>query len=272
MAVERFCIVGLDEPETTQIRERVDGPLLLHSGLPRTAVHEGRLLVQSTGASWLLPVSKVVFHGIFERDFDVFAGLALWGGPCLPSARALMDCRLRIPCLVRALEHTRFGGPKRRYCGPGATIETDVESVAKWGNWHCSENKARFRGEWTNDEACVIEPFMNGCAVRVTVVGGRAWQIRMGGADWLQSIHHQSAEIMEADAERVADTFSVGRGLGLQILANDYIVGDDGSKFLLETNHAPNVTRFPEIWGAYRDYVVDWLRASTSAATDRVIS
>ncbi len=39
----------------------------------------------------------------------------------------------------------------------------------------------------------------------------------------------------------------------------DYIVGDQGTKHLLEVNHIPNVTRFPAIWEAYRDYAVQFL-------------
>jgi hypothetical protein len=41
-------------------------------------------------------------------------------------------------------------------------------------------------------------------------------------------------------------------------VANDYIVSEQGARHLLEVNHIPNVTRFPEIWEAYRDYAVQW--------------
>lgn len=41
--------------------------------------------------------------------------------------------------------------------------------------------------------------------------------------------------------------------------ANDYMIGRDGTRYLLEVNHIPNVTRFPEIWAAYRDTVVGWV-------------
>ena len=69
------------------------------------------------------PVSHVLFHGIFEDDFPFLTALALWGGPCLPKARGMMDCRLRIPCLVRALEVTRFGGMLRGYADCDTTVE-----------------------------------------------------------------------------------------------------------------------------------------------------
>jgi hypothetical protein len=65
---------------------------------------------------------------------------------------------------------------------------------------------------------------------------------------------------MEIDAELLDDTRAVKTALGLEVAANDYLVSNDGTKHLLEVNHIPNVTRFPEIWNAYRDFVVDWTR------------
>ena len=59
------------------------------------------------------------------------------------------------------------------------------------------------------------------------------------------------------DEELLEDTRRIKQGLGLEVLGNDYIVTPHG-KHLLEVNHIPNVTRFPEIWAAYRDYVVTW--------------
>lgn len=55
------------------------------------------------------------------------------------------------------------------------------------------------------------------------------------------------------------DTRRVQAGFGLEVIANDYIVTDAGTKHLLEVNHIPNVTRFSEIWEAYRDFAVAWI-------------
>src|SRR5262249_22054904 len=154
----------------------------------------------------------------------------------------------------------RFASPVRGYAAPGTPFEADNERVAKWGNWHCGENKARFTGSWSSDQPCIIEPFLKGQAVRIVLIGDRFWQIRLEGEDWLKSIHDPRATFTPADEELVTDTRAVRQGFGLEIMANDYIVTDDGSKHLLEVNHIPNVTRFPEIWEAYRDYVVHWLK------------
>ena len=42
------------------------------------------------------------------------------------------------------------------------------------------------------------------------------------------------------------------------MLANDYIIGDDGQTHLLEVNHIPNVTRFEEIRDAFVTFAADW--------------
>lgn len=65
---------------------------------------------------------------------------------------------------------------------------------------------------------------------------------------------------MPVDEELLEDTRTLQRAFGLEVIANDYIVGEQGTKHLLEGNHIPNVTRFPEIWEAYRDYVVTWIQ------------
>jgi hypothetical protein len=257
---DTICLVGLDEPESTALSRRLNMPVIAHESLPRIIVREGRLFVESPSiALRFLPVSKLVFHGIFEYDIDFMAGVALWGGPCFPNPQAVLDCRLKFPCLVRALRYTRFGSARRGYAAPGVGFRTEGESVAKWGNWHCGENKARFTGEWQGEDAAVIEPFLKGESVRVVMIGDRYWQIRLTGPDWLKSVHGPGAAFMDADTELVDDTRRIRDGFGLALIANDYIIAHDGTKHLLEVNHIPSVTCFPELWDAYADHVVRWV-------------
>jgi hypothetical protein len=258
---ERVCIVGLDEPEYAQIRQRVGIPVIAQEVIPKIIVKGGELLVQPPNRMTFIPVSKVVFHGIYDvaDDMDFITGLAMWGGPCLPNAYAMLDCRLKLPCLARAMRCTRFPIPERGFVAAGTSMEVEIESVAKWGNWHCGENKTRFTELWTGEFASVIEPFLPGQSVRVVIIGDQSWQIRLEGENWLKSIHDARAAFMEIDPELLADTQHIRQSFGLEIIANDYIVAEGGSRYLLEVNHIPNVTRFPEIWDAYRDYVVAWI-------------
>src|SRR5579862_1954404 len=262
--MERICIVGLDEPEVVQIQERLEVRVVAYDLLPGIVIRDGELLVESRRGPGLLTISKIVFHSIYENDLDFIAALALWGGHCLPNAHAMMDCRLKLPCLVRALQHTRFALPLRGYVSPHAVYISETEHVAKWGNWHCGENKARFTGMWQSPESCIIEPFLPGQAVRVVLIGEQFWQIRLEGDDWLKSIHSPDAAFMEVDPELLDDTRAIQRAFGLEVVANDYIVTEQGTRHLLEVNHIPNVTRFPEIWEAYRDYVVQWVQGKDS--------
>jgi hypothetical protein len=264
---EYICLVGLDEPEYTQIRERLDVPVIAHEILPAMMVDGDKLWMESPSGGRLLRVSTVVYHGIFENDLDFITGLALWGGRCLPNPRAMMDCRLKFPCLLRALDYTRFGSPSRGYAAPHVWFSSETERVAKWGNWHCGENKERFTGSWSGEEPAIIEHFLQGQAVRVVAIGDHYWQIRLEGDDWLKSIHHAAANFMDIDPDLLDDTLTVREKFGLEIIAIDYIVGENGDKHLLEVNHIPNVTRFPEIWEAYRDYVIEWLGQTVSDPT-----
>jgi hypothetical protein len=259
MAVEAILLVGLDEPETTELRSRLDRPVLAFESLPRIRVDRGRLLVEHPHAmNHFVPVDRVVFHAIFEEDFDFLSALALWEGPCLPGARGMMDLRHRLPRLVRALSVTSFGKTPRGYADRGTTVVAESEQVAKWGNWHCGEDKARFSGPWIADQPTLFEEYVAGEAVRIVLVGERAWQVRMAGDGWLKSIQHRDADFLPIDHELLDDTRRLAAHFGLEVVGVDYIVGLDGLRQLLEVNHVPNVTVLTEIRATYLNLVIDW--------------
>jgi hypothetical protein len=263
---KRILLIGFDDPEAAALAELLPLECVSHAMLPKIVVERGQLFVESPRSARYLRVSRVVFHGIFENDLEFLAGLALWGGPCFPNPAAMMDCRLRLPCLVRALRHTRFGGEPRGFASPHGEYVAEVESVAKWGNWHCGENKERFTGNWSAKEPTLFEPFLAGEAVRVVIVG-EPRQIRLTGEGWLKSVHGVGAAFMPADPELVADTRAIQRGLGLDLIANDYIVSAAGP-YLLEVNHIPSVTCLPELWQEYMGVVAAWV-AQTPSQTQR---
>jgi hypothetical protein len=254
---ERILLIGFDAEEATTLVGRLPFECVCHEMLPKIVVKDGNLLAESPDGSRYRRVSRVIFHGIFEHDLEFLAGLALWGGPCFPNPVAMMDCRLRLPCLVHALRFTRFGG-QRGYASPEASYASESESVAKWGNWHCGENKERFTGIWEAQEPTLFEPFIPGEAVRLVILGSVARQIRLAGKDWRKSVHGAGAEFMTADPELVADTQTIRKGLGLDIIANDYMVSES-ARYLLEVNHIPSITCFPELWQDYLDVVTTWV-------------
>jgi hypothetical protein len=257
--MDSLLIVGLDEPEYQALRARVPGPVAWHETLPRLRLWRGQLEVESVKSEGrFLPVARVIFHGIFEDDLPFLSALALWGGPCFPRARGMMDCRLRLPCLVRALRVTRFGTLARGYADRDTVFESEAEAVAKWGEWHCGEDKERFRGPWKAEVPTLFEEFVAGEAVRVQLIGGGAWQFRLGGDDWKKSIHGPGASEMPPDPDLVEDARRLQAHFGLEVLGVDYMIASDGGRHLLEVNHAPSVTAFPAVRDAYLDQVVAW--------------
>jgi hypothetical protein len=231
--------------------------------IPRIRLWRGQLAVESPERDFhYLRISHVVFHGIYENDLPLLSALALWGGPCFPRARAMMDCRLRLPGLVRALEATRFGSLARGFADRGTTFKADEECVAKWGEWHCGEDKERFTGEWTANEPTLFEGFVQGEACRVQWIGEKAWQYRLGGDNWKRSIHGATACEVPLDLELEQDARDLQRHFGLEIAGIDYMIAADGSKHLLEVNHIPSVTAFSQVREAYLDHVSAWLSAN----------
>ena len=75
--MERLLIVGLNEAEYLDLKKRLTIPTVYHDLLPRLQVDRGRLLVERPNALTFVPVSHVIFHGIFEDDFPFLTALAL---------------------------------------------------------------------------------------------------------------------------------------------------------------------------------------------------
>jgi hypothetical protein len=65
---------------------------------------------------------------------------------------------------------------------------------------------------------------------------------------------------MPIDPELLDDTRALQQHFGLEMLAVDYMVAGAGERHLLEVNHIPNVTVFPEIRAAYLDWAARWAR------------
>lgn len=262
MEKKRILIVGLEENEVNAIRQNLGFEYLVvhYDMLPNVKLIEGLLFVESpTVPGKYFVTDKVVFHGIYETDVDFLTLLALWNGPCLPDALGMMDLRQRIPGLVRALRVTKFGGSRRGMAIGQQDWLSETEVVAKWGIWHCGEDKHKFSGDWQSSETSVIEPFIDGEAVRIMIVGDKFWQIRLTGDGWLKSIHNEGSWEMDVDPELLEDSRNIAKHFNLDAVGVDYMVGKDGTRHLLEVNHIPNVTVFPFINEAFVTYASGWI-------------
>src|SRR4051794_10934940 len=72
---ERTCFIGLDQPESDELRRLCSSPSVAYPMLPRIKLLGGQLFVEASEGLRYLPVSRVVFHGIFEHDLDFLAAL-----------------------------------------------------------------------------------------------------------------------------------------------------------------------------------------------------
>jgi hypothetical protein len=263
MKKRTILLVGLEKQDAAQLKRNLGmNYILLHyEMLPTVKLVEGNLLVESQSVMGrFISVDEVVFHGIFEKDVDFLTLLALWNGPCMPNAIGMLDLRQRIPGLARVLQITKFAGVKRGMTIGAQSYSSEKEVVAKWGVWHCGEDKHKFNGDWESTETSVIEDFIHGEAVRIMIIGKKYWQIKLTGNTWLKSIHNEGAAAMEVDESLLADSKNISKYFKMQIIGVDYMVGINGEKYLLEVNHIPNVTIFPFINEAFIKFVTKWVK------------
>ncbi|MVO08199.1 hypothetical protein GOQ30_03350 [Flavobacterium sp. TP390] len=257
----RIALIGIEPEEYEVIRAHYTGHIIWHLAIPKIVVKDEVLFIEKANGVGMLPVDKVVYYGIYDDDFDFISGLAIWNGPCYPNAKGMLDCRFKIPCLIKALSLSQFSAP-RGFVSAGATVTTTQDTVAKWGNWHCGENKHRFTGAWESEYTATIEPYFEGEAVRIMIIGNKHWQIQLEGPTWLKSIHPETAGFMQVDADLLADTLHIKKALQMDMIGNDYIVTKEGKKYLLEVNHIPNITRFETVRTVYLETVIDWITSS----------
>lgn len=262
MKHNRIALVGIEANEYKEIKQNYEGQIIWHEAIPKILLNDGTLFVEKQNGIGMLPVDKVVYYGIYDNDFDFITGLALWNGPCFPNPLAMLECRLKIPCLIKALQLTKFPH-QRGFVSANTEVNLIKETVAKWGNWHCGENKEKFIGEWTSSFTSTLEPYFEGNAVRIMNIGDTYWQIKLEGENWLKSIHPDNAGFMEIDQELLADTKQIKQHLGMDMIGNDYIVMNNGDKKLLEVNHIPNITRFEEVRQVYLETVINWINNTT---------
>lgn len=263
MDKKRILLVGLLPDEIEAIKEQLDYGYLVvaYDMLPVVKLVEDILYVENPNRTdHFLAVDRVVFHSIFKDDFDFITLLALWDGPCLPNANGMMDLRKRIPGLARSLKASKFNAIKRGMAIGEQEWDAKKESVAKWGVWHCGEDKHKFKGEYVTEETSVIEEFIEGEAVRIMIIGDKYWQIKLTGDTWLKSIHNEGSWEMELDEELLKDSQNIAKYFNMQMIGVDYMVGKDGVNYLLEVNHIPNITVFPFIREEFIDYASKWIQ------------
>ena len=259
------ALIGLEREEITELKSRCDARFIGFEMMPKVQLRDHQLYLAQTVRH--VGLERIGREGHLPRHLR---GRLAWPRGTRSLGRAMStehDCHARLPpachwprprapgiavlcpCPVRTPTSGRPSTPK-------------TPSVAKWGLLgNRGEGKERFAEEWQKKESTLIEPFLAGDAVRVTAIGDTLFQLRLGGDDWKKSIHHaqrriscrsthRSRRMVRPDARSTSTSPCARR---------DYILAPDGTPHLLELNHVPNVTQFPEIRAAYLDLAARWI-------------
>ncbi len=158
----RPLVIGLDEPQLAELQATCDVNLIGFATLPGLPLLMVRFLWNQHRGRGCYRFRRVSFMASLRMILNFLPGWHFGAGPCLPNARALMDCRHRLPCLVRALSASKFAEPARGFASAGILYPNSGDRAAKWGNWHCGENKLRVPDDWRAEHHSIVEPFIQG--------------------------------------------------------------------------------------------------------------
>ncbi len=256
--VARILLVGLGEDITDELQNRTEDNCIAYQELPKLMAQDGELLVASRRflGQWL-PVQKVVWHSYYEDYLPLLYAIAFSHATCFPDITRLIQLYDRHASLFYALQATAFPAP-RSFVSVPAELVPGAPAVAKQGNMHCGWDKVRFDEPTTFEQPTLIEPFFEGESVRVLLIGDDVWQFHYVSEDWRKNVNGR-VEKVQPDATLVTDARRIAAHLGLDIAGVDYIVGDKGT-WLLEVNHFPGISDFPDVRSRYVDFVAEWIR------------
>jgi hypothetical protein len=248
--------VGLDPHLIAILRTRLDLPIRACAMPPRFQVRGGRTKVESARVEGRFDeVSGVVWHGYFDDAVPTRRALAISSTPSFPDLRMTLPHDDRLLSLALA---TRADGVEvpRSVLGAGDVFEADAMTVAKWGDRHCGEGKARFVGRFEADAATVLEPFLEGSSERVLLVGNAAWHLRYESDDWRKNVRAK-VSLIAPDAALIARARKIAAALSLPIAGIDFLVHARGAT-LLEVNAYPGLEDAPDAEATFIEEIVRW--------------
>jgi hypothetical protein len=255
--------IGL-EPNVVEAIKKEVGHIVVHDTLPRMYSHIGQAFVESPSiyGKYLRP-RGVLYYCYFEEPGSVRRSLALSDTPTFPGVRRTIMHDDKALSLIAALDAEAKNG----YPGiaRGFTDEIPVPldegetAVAKWGYWHCGEDKKLCEGEAIAPEAAIIEPFIVGESHRVLVVGDSYWQLHYESEDWRKNVNSTITVLDVPDRDLALRAHKTAKELGLVVAGIDYIINDDGA-FLLEVNAYPGLYQVQQAEEKFIELAVDWAR------------
>ncbi len=226
----------------------------------RWLVRDGRLwivdrkgITQADGVLWRANSPRPQPRHRAVLEMIRYAGI-----PCVNSAKTLLHHYDRLAMRNALLEAELPLMPCAAALGEFALdmLEPSFPSVVKVGSYHEGLGKMRMRdgAEWEDardllyitEEYVTVEPYMNYKQdVRCLAVGEEIWAITRQRNSWKTSSGTSLGRAIEVPPQVRDYTMRAMQHLGADYLGVEFLCTRDGSCWMLEANHTPDLREFP---------------------------
>lgn len=243
--------IGLPEEWVAEIKQRAEVRYIAQSPVvPRVFARSGQTFIESyqTPGRFLQP-NIVLWYGYFPNSTIARQALAVSNTPTFPNVRRTLPWDDKMLSVVMVQEVDEKTVP-RGYLPPTASgypePSWDRNTVLKWGNSHCGENKILLRDgieplivEATLN-SLLSEPFVDGESHRILIVGDHTSQLVYDAVDWRKNVNGKITKLRTVDPDLSERTHKITGHYGLAIAGVDYVIGRMGT-MLLEVNTYPSL-------------------------------
>jgi hypothetical protein len=255
--------IGLPSEWVAEIKMRSEVRYIAESAVvPKVYASEGKSYLESqqTPGRYLQP-ECVLWYGYFPDSTYARKALAISNTPTFPSIRRAFPWDDKMTAVIMAQEadhpvnrgfHPPLGLGEFYPCPSWAP-----NTVLKWGNSHCGENKQLLVtvGEPIEDGThnLLSEPYVDGESYRVLVVGQYVSYLRYTSSDWRKNVQGKVEKIRElkrdargkvpiVNNDLAVRTLRILSEYNLDVAGVDFVVPKDETEaMLLEVNTYPSL-------------------------------
>jgi glutathione synthase/RimK-type ligase-like ATP-grasp enzyme len=192
------------------------------------------------------------------------------GIPCYPPVDILIRMSDRHAVLQECCDAGFVSHPVQFSCDN--FIEVPFPCVLKVGQGHCGTGKhlLRDKSDITQmqpfQNTVTIEPFFEGCSVRILIIGNRTFGIRVNNSDsWIANTAGAEIEPFDPCSSLIKHAQAVRKHFGLDIAGVDYILTPNSWHFL-EINQYPGLDAYDDSIEHAKRYLDDCMSKCESAA------
>ncbi len=247
--------IGLDDDVVATIGSLAGVKIKAYQAVPKMYAHDGQVFIEDDRImdAYFSP-TLVLWYSYYEDKMRWRWPLAMSNTWSFPDVRRtiLWDDKMQSVLLASLADPIHVKDrPSRGFYPEGAPLDISKlppDTVLKWGNSHCGENKILTSGDCqdTPKGPVLAEPFLGGRSYRILTVGKYVSQLEYLSDDWRKNVNGKIVKCDKVDARLRHRSDDIMKHYGLEIAGIDFVVGPDNEygdydSLLLEVNAYPGL-------------------------------